>query len=253
MQLKVFRPTSRVDQFEVIAETALEPITPGQLNRFPTDLQAQGGDVLGDSRPGGTAMSAFFFTEDPGDTVAVAPNADDPVGGTTTVNPAQGRARLDISAVLQQPPRITALSTSSGPIRGGTSVRISGHDFTGATAVAFGGVPAADFLVESDGRVTATAPPSARVGAVAVSVTTPLGTTPAVDSDQFSYTGCLVPRLRGEGLKVAKRKLRSAACHVGSVKKRGDATTKNGRVVKQSPRAGAVRTTGTLVRLTLGD
>ncbi|MBN1689819.1 MAG: IPT/TIG domain-containing protein, partial [Dehalococcoidia bacterium] len=47
--------------------------------------------------------------------------------------------------------------TSFSPIAGnpGTTVVITGANFTGATAVAFGGVPASGFTVDSDTQITA--------------------------------------------------------------------------------------------------
>lgn len=252
MQLKVFHPTSQPDRFEVIAESALEPITSGQLSTFPTHLQVQAGDVLGYSRPAGTSMSAFFFTEDPGDTLAQAPGADDAPGSTTTFSPAQPDARLDLSAVLRQPPTVSSIEPSSGPIGGGTQVTISGHDFTEATAVDFGSIPAAGFTVDSESKITVTAPPSASIGAVDVSVTTALGTTPAGVADRFTYTACLVPRLKGKKLKGARMSLAKAGCRLGKARKRRGATTRTGKVVGQSPKPGKLLALGAKVNVKLG-
>ena len=46
-------------------------------------------------------------------------------------------------------PAITGLSPAAGPVAGGTSVVISGTDFTGTTAVKFGASDAASFTVDS--------------------------------------------------------------------------------------------------------
>ena len=67
---------------------------------------------------------------------------------------------------------ITSFAPTSGPV--GTSVIITGTGFTGATAVAFNGSPAASFSVASDTQITATVPADATSGAIAV--TTPGGT-----------------------------------------------------------------------------
>ncbi len=72
-------------------------------------------------------------------------------------------------------PTITALSPNSGPTAGGTSVVITGTDFTGATAVTFGGVSATAITVSSATRITATTP-AGPAGPVPVSVVTGLGT-----------------------------------------------------------------------------
>jgi hypothetical protein len=82
------------------------------------------------------------------------------------------------------PPSITGLSPNSGGTAGGTSVRISGTNFNGATAVAFANVPAASFTVESASSISATTAAHA-AGAVDVAVTTPGGT--AITGAAFSY------------------------------------------------------------------
>ncbi|RZM11631.1 MAG: hypothetical protein EOO88_46625, partial [Pedobacter sp.] len=56
------------------------------------------------------------------------------------------------------PPTVTALSPTSGPTGGGTSVTIMGTNFTGATAVTFGATAATGFTVNSATQITATAP-----------------------------------------------------------------------------------------------
>ena len=55
----------------------------------------------------------------------------------------------------------------------GTSVTVNGSSFTGATAVTFGGVPASSFTFVSATQLKAIVPPSAPVGAIAI--TTPDG------------------------------------------------------------------------------
>src|SRR5205807_533623 len=76
------------------------------------------------------------------------------------------------------PPTISGFTPGSGPV--GTSVSISGTNFTGASAVAFNGVSAA-FTVSSATSITATVPSGATAGPI--SVTTPGGT--ATSSSNF--------------------------------------------------------------------
>jgi len=56
-------------------------------------------------------------------------------------------------------PVITGLSPENGPAAGGTSVAISGRNFTGATSLIFGANPATPFTVDSDSQITAVSPP----------------------------------------------------------------------------------------------
>lgn len=83
-------------------------------------------------------------------------------------------------------PTITALSPGSGPTAGGTSVVITGTDFTGTTAVTFGGVSATAITVSSATRITATTP-AGPAGPVPVSVVTGLGTSAPAMAATYTY------------------------------------------------------------------
>ncbi|WP_354133814.1 IPT/TIG domain-containing protein [Bradyrhizobium sp. S3.9.1] len=85
-------------------------------------------------------------------------------------------------------PAVTSLSPTSGPAAGGTVVTITGTNFTGVTAVSFGGTAAAGFTFNSATSITATSPAGA-AGAVDVRVTTPGGTSAISAADQFTYAG----------------------------------------------------------------
>jgi len=78
------------------------------------------------------------------------------------------------------PPTITSFSPPSGVV--GTSVTITGTNFTGATATKFNGTSATSFTVNSSTQITATVPTGATTGTI--SVTTPYGT--ATTSTSFT-------------------------------------------------------------------
>lgn len=79
-------------------------------------------------------------------------------------------------------PSITSFTPTSGAV--GTSVAISGHSFTKATSVAFGGVAATSFQVMSDAQVNALVPTGAVTGTI--SVTTAGGT--GTSAGKFTVT-----------------------------------------------------------------
>lgn len=80
------------------------------------------------------------------------------------------------------PPSISSFSPTSGAV--GTSVTVSGANFTGATAVAFNGA-SASFTVQSANQLVATVPAGATSGPI--TVTTQFGT--ATSAASFTVTG----------------------------------------------------------------
>lgn len=66
-----------------------------------------------------------------------------------------------------------------------------------------------------------------------------------------SSTRCVVPKLKGRTLKVAKARLLKAGCRVGRVTRRTSAKFKRGRVVSQKVKAGTRRSSGTKVALVI--
>ncbi len=84
-------------------------------------------------------------------------------------------------------PVVAGIGPSGGPPGGGTTVTISGQNFTGATSVTFGGQAATPFTVVNDTTITVRAPAGTSGRAVDVRVSTPGGTSPIVSGDKFTY------------------------------------------------------------------
>jgi hypothetical protein len=90
-------------------------------------------------------------------------------------------------------PTVTGLAPATGPTAGGTSVVISGSNFTPTATVTFGTAPATGVKVTGPTTVTAAAPPHA-AGAVPVTVTTTAGTSTVSSAAEFTYlTGTTPP------------------------------------------------------------
>lgn len=84
-------------------------------------------------------------------------------------------------------PSIASMTPIVGPTTGGTIVIILGANFTGASAVTFGGSDAASFTVNSDAQITAIAPIH-EAATVDVVVTTAAGSSSFVGTnDNFTY------------------------------------------------------------------
>ena len=133
---------------------------------------------------GGTAASGFTFVN------STTITATSPAGtGTVDVRVTTPGGTSATSAADQfnyvPAPAVTSISPTAGPTTSGTSVIITGTNFSGATAVTFGGNAATGVVVNSGTQITAISP--AGTGTVDVRVTTAGGTSATSAADQFTY------------------------------------------------------------------
>jgi hypothetical protein len=98
----------------------------------------------------GTTVATTYTVNSPTLITATAPAH---TAGTVAVTvTAPGGTSASVAAdtfSYQAPPTVSAVSPVAGPLSGGTSVTISGTNFTDATAVSFGSTPATTFTVVS--------------------------------------------------------------------------------------------------------
>ena len=99
--------------------------------------------------------------------------------GTSTTNSS------DQFTYIGEAPTITNIDLHFGPTAGGTTVTITGANFTTASSVQFGGVDATSFTVNSVTSITAVTP-AGTAGPVDISVTNVIGT--GTESNAFYYT-----------------------------------------------------------------
>jgi hypothetical protein len=256
-KLRVLTPGSATAYTGGAASAPQSPVGPG-IETFTTSLPIQAGQTIGldDTNTSDTVGNSEFFT---GTGSAVW---KPPLGiGETRESFATFGNEISFNADVQPPPGIVSISPAAGSTTGGTSVVITGHDFTGASAVEFGATPASSYTVDSDTQIAAVSPPISHTGIVDVSVTTAAGTTPEAASDRFSYvvadTGvghlhrrpCVVPKLKGKSLKADRKKLKKAGCKLGKV--RGE-KSKSAKVRQQSPKPGKILAPGSKVNVRLG-
>ena len=132
-------------------------------------------------------IPAFFTVNSATSITATAPSQAAGTVDVTVTTPSGASATSssdEFTYSAASAPSVSGLSTTSGIYTGGTVVVVTGSDFTGASAVTFGGVPAS-FTVMSDTAIEATAPAGASTEDT--QVTTPSGTSAAVTADQFTY------------------------------------------------------------------
>ena len=149
-------------------------------------------------------------------------------------------------------PEIASISPAFGSVTGATVVTITGKNFANASAVKFGTTPAVSYSVDSDTEITATAPAALRPGTVDVSVTTLAGDNANTRYDDYVYRACVVPNVKGKTLQKAKSLLRRRGCKLGHVKKIEVPAKKEGKILKQTPKAGKILAPGARVRVNLG-
>jgi hypothetical protein len=160
----------------------------------PNSGSANGGTTI--TITGTNLLSTTAVRLDGGNVTSFTVVSDTEVRAVTQAGP-PGPAQVSVqtlssTAVLNAgftrlaAPTINFLSPSTGGINGGTLVSINGNNLLGVTAVTFGGVPATSFNVVGSNSISAVTPPGAALGGVAVSVTSPTGT--STQNNGFTYT-----------------------------------------------------------------
>jgi alpha-tubulin suppressor-like RCC1 family protein len=133
----------------------------------------------------GSAPAAGFTVQSPTSIVATAPPGQGAVDVTVTTPAGTSPPTAADRFTYQLAPSVLKLSLKAGPAVGGSKVTLTGSEFTGATAVSFGGV-AAEYSVVSAKSIVAVSPP--RVGGtVDVTVSNVAGTSAATSKDHFRY------------------------------------------------------------------
>lgn len=244
--MKVYRPTGP-GTYQVVGQDGPRALNAG-LNTFAVNIPVQPGDILGIFLPTGVHSDCHIETGLTGDVIGYK-EGNSSVGSSFSIQGTESEYRLNVSATLLPPPTVSAITPTEGSIKG-SSVVITGTNFASVTGVSFGSVPVA-FTVNSEGQITTTAPPSATLSAVPVTVTTAAGS--ATSAQTFAYKGCTVPQLKGKKLKAAKKKISKADCKLSKVKKLHGATAKSGKVKKQNPKPGKILAPGAKITVTLHD
>ncbi|MBL0211438.1 MAG: IPT/TIG domain-containing protein [Holophagaceae bacterium] len=169
-----------------IATFTVLPPSPGITGFSPTSgLVGAAVSITGTHLTGATAVS-FNGTNAPSFTVGSSTQitATVPLGATSgpiAVTTPGGTATSSTSFIVAVPaPTITGFNPTSGVV--GTSVAVSGTNFSGASAVTFNGI-AASFTIEDSTQLTATVPATA---SGPITVTTPGGT--ATSASSFTVT-----------------------------------------------------------------
>jgi alpha-tubulin suppressor-like RCC1 family protein len=134
----------------------------------------------------GPSAAASFTVNSATSITAVSPAGTRVVDVSVTTPVTTSAGSTADKFTYMPPPTVTKVKLNKGPAAGGTSVTITGTNFTGATAVSFGAIPAASFTVNSATSIT-TASPAGTTGTVDITVTTSSGTSAISTKDHFKY------------------------------------------------------------------
>jgi len=159
----------------------LGPLTGG------TSVAISGADLTGATAVKFGATEATSFTVNSATSItAVAPAGSGTVDVTVTTPDGTSPSHTSDRFTYVPPPQVTKLSPKTGSAAGGTSVMITGSNFTGVTAVKFGSVEAAHVTVNSSTSITAVTPAETG-GQVDVTVTSEFGTSATTLSDRYKF------------------------------------------------------------------
>jgi hypothetical protein len=169
---------------------------PTVVNVSPAAGPSAGGMLVAITGTGFGDATAVNFGGIPATTVTILSPTQ-----ITAISPAEPASTVDVTVTgpggvsatsvadhytFAPPPDVLKISPASGPVAGGTSMTITGLNFSGATAVHFGTTLATNVVVNSPTRITATDPAEA-AGTVDVTVVTIGGTSSKSPADQFTY------------------------------------------------------------------
>jgi hypothetical protein len=116
--------------------------------------------------------------------------------------------KLVVTHTAAPAPSVTGVVPVRGPMTGGTSVVITGTEFSGVTAVDFENngdwsLPAASFNVDSATQITAVSPAAYEPVTVDIRVTAAGGQSPTGAGDEFTYDEVPIPHVGAPSLPGA--------------------------------------------------
>ncbi len=172
-----------------VTPTAFQPTLKGATDAFITKFNATGSALVYSTYLGGTINNI-------GHAIAVDSNGNAYITGETISNDFPttlgafqmvygGNDDGFVTKFAIGTPTINSITPISGTGNGGTPVTITGTNFSNATAVFFGAIPAT-FIIDNDNQITAFAP--SQTGTVSVTVIAPGGTSSITPADSFTYT-----------------------------------------------------------------
>lgn len=193
-----------VGEGTLLTDYAVITLKTGQGDIATSSLKPTLGDPYGTFYPATRTYTSAEFTllRVNGSTApnSITPVTESPYQASTTVTDGW---RIEDAIALDYPdfeyvvytgpaPVITSLSPDHGASTGGTSVVITGTDFTDVTSVNFGSHPAASFVVNSSTQITAVTP-STGYGTSTVGVVVSTADGGPSNASNYTFDGITIP------------------------------------------------------------
>lgn len=171
------------------------------VDSFHNPVVGQAAELLRDA----VQLTGTDYVASPTGFVSDVTTAYDPTTMTVAIDGQPPADYLTAGASDVSPgPQVTGITPVIGVVGGGTPVTITGIGFTGATGASFGPDNAASgLLVQSDTQLTVVSPPGP-AGAVQVTVTTPVATSPTGGADTFTFANPGTPAIAADGIVPAQ-------------------------------------------------
>ncbi len=194
--------TSPADQFTYIPSPTVTGVSPNMgPSSGGTSVMITGTNFIPSATVqfGSTPSPSVTFVSST-ELIAISPAGSGTVdvtvttaGGTSATSPADQFTYISA-------PTVTGVSPTTGPSSGGTSVTITGTNFTPSATVKFGATPSPSVTFVSSTELIAISP--AGSGTVDVKVTTAGGTSATSPADQFTYLQPVPPPKHVRGHQV---------------------------------------------------
>ncbi len=236
-------PASRFDYQAVPTVTAITPSLSRTKGGTTVTVTGTGFDRVSAVTLGTTPATSFTRVSSSTVTVVLPPRPEGVVNLHVVTPGGNSAARAANAFTYQDPPVVTLVSPSSGPLAGGNTVTLSGTSFQNASAVLFNGVPALSFTRVSATRITAVVPPRVWTGVMPVRVTTPAGTVTKSDAYLYDAGSQLQP---GQSLTAGTSMRSPKGTYTLTVQTTGDLV-----LTKGTTRVWSAGTKGTGNRLTV--
>ena len=181
--------TSAADKFiyeAVPTVSSLSPVAGTPSGGTAVTITGSGFGAASTVSFGGVLASSFSVVSSSEITVSSPSSAAGSIDVTVTTPVGTSASTASGEFTYEAAPSVSGLTPDAGLPAGGTTVTVTGGNFSQVSAVSFGALAANDYTVDSASSIIATSPAQSGV-TVDVTVTTPVATSALSGADHFTY------------------------------------------------------------------